>query len=102
MWPGRERAHSRFILVKCQSCQITPSEVTKKRGEWEGDVAILCGRNVCTSGRGSLGVARATHRAVANMLTVAVRQMLPVRLHIMETQHNKQASHKSQNSLKTQ
>jgi hypothetical protein len=25
-----------------------------------------------------------------------------VRLHIMETQHNKQASHKSQNSLKTQ
>ena len=57
---------------------------------------------MCASGRGSLGVARGTHLAVAEMLTVAVRQMLPVRLHVFETQHNKQASHKSQSSLKTQ
>jgi len=33
-----------------------------------------------------------THRAVADMLTEAVRQMVPVRLHVIETQHDKQAT----------
>ena len=37
-------------------------------------------------------MARATHRAVTDMRTVVVRQMLPVRPQVIGTQHNKQAS----------
>ncbi len=56
-------------------------------GYWEGDVAMLYGRSVCANGRGS--------PYCGGHVDGSCRQ-------VIETQHNKQASHKSQNLLKTQ
>ncbi len=59
-------------------------------GYWEGDVAMLYGRSVCANGRGSPNCGGHVDGSYLQVID------------IIETQHNKQASHKSQNLLKTQ